>query len=68
MLLIPLLQKVITVTSSTTLTGDATTMEVTGVPDTGVSSAQTIYFVGLIVLLCGVGIVYANAKPVQVKQ
>ena len=37
-------------------------------PDTGMNVAQTIYFVGLIVLLCGVGIVYANAKPVEAKQ
>ena len=31
------------------------------------STAQTIYFIGLIVLLCGVGIVYANAKPAESK-
>ena len=36
-------------------------------PDTGISAGQTIYFVGLIVLLCGVGIIYANAKPTQVQ-
>lgn len=33
------------------------------VPDTGMTTAQTIYFIGLVVLLCGVGIVYANVKP-----
>lgn len=33
------------------------------VPDTGMSAAQTIYFIGLIVLLSGVGIIYVNAKP-----
>lgn len=33
------------------------------VPDTGMSVAQSIYFIGLIVLLCGVGIIYANARP-----
>ena len=44
------------------------TIDVVGTPDTGMNTAQTIYFIGLIVLLCGVGIVYANAKPVQVKQ
>lgn len=33
------------------------------VPDTGMSTAQTIYFIGLIVLLSGVGIIYVNAKP-----
>ena len=32
-------------------------------PDTGMSASQTIYFIGLVVLLCGVGIIYANAKP-----
>ena len=34
-------------------------------PDTGISAGQTIYFIGLIVLLCGVGIIYANAKPAK---
>ena len=33
------------------------------VPDTGMNLAQSIYFIGLVVLLCGVGIIYANAKP-----
>lgn len=33
------------------------------IPDTGMGVAQTIYFIGLILLLSGVGIVYANAKP-----
>ncbi|MDD5888930.1 MAG: hypothetical protein PUC82_05555 [bacterium] len=33
------------------------------VPDTGMSTAQTIYFIGLIILLSGVGIIYANVKP-----
>lgn len=33
------------------------------VPDTGMGVAQTIYFMGLILLLSGVGIIYANAKP-----
>ena len=33
------------------------------VPDTGMGVAQTIYFMGLILLLSGVGIVYANANP-----
>ena len=36
--------------------------------NTGMNTAQTIYFIGLIVLLCGVGIVYANVKPVEAKQ
>lgn len=43
-------------------------IEVVVTPDTGVNATQAIYFIGLIVLLCGVGIVYANAKPVQSKQ
>ena len=42
--------------------------EIVGSPDTGMNAAQTIYFIGLIVLLCGVGIVYANTKPVASKQ
>lgn len=33
------------------------------VPNTSMNLAQSIYFVGLIVLLCGIGIIYANAKP-----
>lgn len=37
------------------------------VPDTGMSTAQTIYFIGLIVLLSGVGIIYVNAKPAKSK-
>lgn len=43
-------------------------LELVFAPNTGMNTTQTIYFIGLIVLLCGVGIVYANAKPVQVKQ
>ena len=37
------------------------------VPDTGMGTAQTIYFIGLIILLSGVGIIYANAKPKESK-
>ncbi len=33
------------------------------VPDTSLTTAQSIYFVGLIILLAGVGIIYANIKP-----
>lgn len=40
---------------------------VADVPDTGMGLAQTIYFIGLIILLSGVGIVYANAKPSESK-
>ena len=43
-------------------------VEFVGTDDTGMNTAQTIYFIGLIVLLCGVGIVYANARPVESKQ
>ena len=38
------------------------------VPSTGMNIAQSVYFVGLIVLLCGVGIIYANARPKQSQQ
>ena len=34
-------------------------------PDTGASTSQTIYFIGLVVLLCGVGIIYANSKAIK---
>lgn len=37
------------------------------VPDTEMSTAQTVYFIGLIILLSGVGIIYANAKPEESK-
>lgn len=32
------------------------------VPDTGMNTAQSVYFIGLVILLCGLGIIYANAK------
>lgn len=38
------------------------------VPDTSMTVAQSVYFIGLIVLLCGVGIIYANARPKQTEQ
>lgn len=37
------------------------------VPDTGMNAAQSIYFIGLIILLSGVGIIYANVKPAENK-
>ena len=61
-------QKVITVTGATKDIADDEVIPFTGSGDTGMNAAQTVYFIGLIVLLCGVGIVYANAKPVEVKQ
>ena len=61
------LQKVVSVVENETIIDDEETVEFVGTPDTGMNKAQTIYFIGLIVLLCGVGIVYANAKPVQEK-
>lgn len=33
------------------------------VPNTGISAVQTIYFIGIIILLSGVGIIYANTRP-----
>lgn len=56
-----------------TLNGDIThstslIVRFTGTPSTGLSVGQTVYFVGLIVLLCGVGIIYANAKPIEKEQ
>lgn len=58
-------QKVISVDDATRIFVKGTDYDVVGAPDTGMSAAQTIYFIGLIVLLCGVGIVYANAKPIE---
>ena len=61
-------QKVVTVTGTTIDAKGGTEIEFVGVPDTGMNGIQTIYFIGLVVLLCGVGIVYANAKPVKNNQ
>ena len=61
-------QKVVSVTTGEKNISKGVEVEFVGTEDTGMSTFQTIYFIGLIVLLCGVGIVYANAKPVQVKQ
>lgn len=58
-------QKIVSVTGATMDVAGGISIEVVGAPDTGMSTAQTIYFIGLIVLLCGVGIIYANAKPVE---
>lgn len=61
-------QRVVSVTGATKNVVEGVSIEFVGAPDTGMNKAQTIYFVGLIVLLCGVGIVYANAKPVKNEQ
>ena len=61
-------QKVISVTGTNVTRNGSLGFQVYKAPDTKMSAAQTIYFIGLIVLLCGVGIVYANAKPVESKQ
>ena len=58
-------QKIISVDDATRIFVKGTDYNVVGAPDTGMSAAQTIYFIGLIVLLCGVGIVYANSKPIE---
>lgn len=60
-------QAVVGVTSERFRVANETTINFLVAPDTGMSTAQTIYFIGLIVLLCGVGIIYANAKPVEEK-
>ena len=61
-------QKVVTVTGSTKQVSSGVQFDVAPSEDTGVNKAQTIYFIGLVVLLCGIGIVYANAKPSEIKQ
>ena len=61
-------QKVVSVKAGEKTISKGTEVEFVGTDDTGMTTVQTIYFIGLIVLLCGIGIVYANAKPVQVKQ
>ena len=62
------LQKVVTVTGNIVYVEKGTSIEVVGAPDTANNAIQILYFIGLIILLSGVGIIYANAKPVQVKQ
>ena len=44
---------------------DVKSLTITASPDTGASTSQTIYFIGLVVLLCGVGIIYANSKAIK---
>jgi len=61
-------QQVTTVKYLTYDKSDSAKFTVAPSEDTGMSSAQTIYFIGLVVLLCGVGIIYANAKPSAQKQ
>ena len=58
-------QDVVTVEDQDAHILGGTVFEILGTPDTGMNTAQTIYFIGLVVLLCGVGIIYANAKPVK---
>ncbi len=58
-------QDVVTVEDQEAHILGGTVFEIIGTPDTGMNTAQTIYFIGLVVLLCGVGIIYANAKPVK---
>lgn len=58
-------QEVTTVKFVNKTTSSGKSYDLAPAPDTGISAGQTIYFVGLIVLLCGVGIIYANAKPAK---
>lgn len=60
-------QTVVTVTETTTTEDASESIDFVKAPDTAMSSVQTIYFIGLVVLLCGIGIIYANAKPVEEK-
>ena len=43
----------------------STDLEFVPAPSTGMNKTQIIYFIGLVVLLCGVGIVYANTKTTE---
>lgn len=60
-------QTIVAVTSENFRVDNSNYINFLVTPDTGMTTAQTIYFIGLIVLLCGVGIIYANAKPVEEK-
>lgn len=55
-------QKVILVTSDQGNIETDRSIQIVGTPNTGMNKAQTIYFIGLVVLLCGIGIIYANSK------
>ena len=61
-------QKIVTVNSVPRDLTAADVIKFVGSGDTAMNAAQTVYFIGLIILLCGVGIIYANAKPVEVEQ
>ena len=56
-------QEVVKVSHENYRTWNEASINFSVVPPTGMTTAQTIYFMGLILLLSGVGIVYANAKP-----
>ena len=58
-------QSIIKVEKDTGPAAGQETWTVVAPPDTGASTSQTIYFIGLIVLLCGVGIIYANSKAAK---
>lgn len=58
-------QQVVKITPAYPRISNSRTVNFLVTPDTGMTTAQTIYFIGLIVLLCGVGIIYANAKPIE---
>ena len=60
-------QAIVSVTSENFRVWNEASIDFMVTPPTGMTTAQTIYFIGLIVLLCGVGIIYANAKPVEEK-
>ena len=61
------LQRVVTVTGDQNYENASVVIDFVGSPDTGMSKGQTIFFIGLVVLLCGVGIINANAKPVEIE-
>lgn len=61
-------QEITTVKLVSNVVGTGYSFEIAPAPDTGAMTAQTIFFIGLIVLLCGIGIVYANAKPEEIRQ
>ena len=58
-------QKVVKLTTKTVSKDASNTLTVVKAPDTASSVSQTIYFIGLVVLLCGVGIIYANSKAIK---
>lgn len=41
------------------------TIQFTGAPSTGINMGPVIYFIGSVILLCGIGIIFVNTNPAK---